>query len=690
MAIIAAANIVIFLDIPFLRQFLGVIFLLMSGLLILLLLKLNKLELAEKIVLTIGLSIAFLMLFGLALNQISVWVGYEAPLSTLPLAISLSLASVVLLVAAYVRNREAFLSNPFHLDLNRRSKLCLLLPSIFPLMSVLGTRFLSTSDNNAILLVLLFLIPVCIILFVWQRRNLSKDTYPVAIMMISSALLMYYWLSSEHILGSDVHLEYYYFYTTLLNQHWSIIENLTLDSCLSISLLPTIFQSLLQMPAEEQFFKGVYVLICSFTPLSVYVISRKYLGETYALLAAFFFISHGLFLTAPGVPRVNVAIFFFALYIMVLLHSEISGATRTGLLIIFMVATIFSHYSTSYIFFFLLLFACLSGLIFRKFALARRMTLTSVGLFLALIFLWYSQLTGVPFSSGVGFIRRTIMNLSLFAVEEARAPDVGLLVAEGLAGRPFLSWVNFVITWVSFILIAVGVIGTLIKRKEILTTSQWGNPSPPFLRARLDSDFFLLAAVSSAMLVAVVVLPYVSIGYETGRVYGTIMVVLACFLILGGIIAARYLRISSLLLILLILIPYSLFATGVIYEATGIHGVVTLSPEAPGHTSHFVQEQEVPAAQWLKEHIGENSQIYAFDGNTTDKLISQGKFSLYVLHHYSAYQHSGFPGYIYLGYNNVVNGKFRVGSELGDMSVYSDEFVGKSKLYANGGSEIWR
>ncbi len=78
--IIAATNLAVFFDIPVLRQLLGVIFLtIIPGLLILFLLKLDKLALAEKIVLTVGISVAFLMMFGWSLNQASLAVSYMSP-----------------------------------------------------------------------------------------------------------------------------------------------------------------------------------------------------------------------------------------------------------------------------------------------------------------------------------------------------------------------------------------------------------------------------------------------------------------------------------------------------------------------------------------------------------------------------------------------------------------------------------
>jgi uncharacterized membrane protein len=48
-------------------------------------------------------------------------------------------------------------------------------------------------------------------------------------------------------------------------------------------------------------------------------------------------------------------------------------------------------------------------------------------------------------------------------------------------------------------------------------------------------------------------------------------------------------------------------------------------------------------------------------------------------------------GYIYLRYYNVVDGKLLDWqNEKHNMTEYQDKFVGKSKIYSTGGSEIWR
>ena len=80
-AAIAVTDIAVLLDIPILRPASGIFFLtVLPGMFILFLFKLNKLEITERAVLTIGLSIAFLMFYGLLLNQAGLFFGHNFPL----------------------------------------------------------------------------------------------------------------------------------------------------------------------------------------------------------------------------------------------------------------------------------------------------------------------------------------------------------------------------------------------------------------------------------------------------------------------------------------------------------------------------------------------------------------------------------------------------------------------------------
>jgi uncharacterized membrane protein len=130
--LLIATDFAVLLNIPFLRQLFGFLFLtIIPGILILQVLKLNKIGSTEKFVLSVGLSISFLMLFGLLINNLSLSLGYESPLSTHSILISFNLAFIVLALIGYKVNKEQIFSLP-DLNLSTSEKAFLIVPILFP------------------------------------------------------------------------------------------------------------------------------------------------------------------------------------------------------------------------------------------------------------------------------------------------------------------------------------------------------------------------------------------------------------------------------------------------------------------------------------------------------------------------------------------------------------------------------
>jgi len=673
---------VMLLNISFLRQILGFLFLtILPGLLILQILKLNKLGFTEKFVLSVGLSVSFLMFFGLLLNNLSLSRGYETPLATIPLLISFNIAFIIFGILGYKINKEPIFSLP-NLNLSMSEKAFLIVPILFPALSILGTHFMKTADNNIILMFLLFLIPIYVVFICFFHQKFPKGMYPVVIFLISISLLLIFMLRFSHIWGHDVHTEYgIYFQTTLDNLHWSPFGHSTLDACLSISLLPTIFQSFLNMDAQEYLFKGVYVSICSFTPLAIYVMAKRYIGELYAFLASFFFMSQSTFLVTAGSPRTNVAIFFVALAVMVFFTDKIDPLKRGILFIVFMLSIVVSHYSTTYIFFFIMLFSWSGAeILSKRWAFKKSITLTIVLLFFAFIFFWYSQVTEAAFKSGVTFVENTFLNLNKFFIEELRESSFKQLAGQELA-YPILSKANWVVTWCSFILIGIGVV-TLIKRhKEMVNITDIGHKKPDFLKTKFEMEYLLMILACAGLLLIMVALPFVSTGYGIQRLYSLVIVILSVCFVIGGIVLAKYTKIKPYLIILLILIPYSMFVTGAMYQIFGAPTSVNLNSEGDGYDIEYLHDSESCAAKWLMGNAEESSRINTADYHGTRKLISQGKIPPDRISHSNLFNHHKIEEYIYLNYNNVVNGKLAEKNELYNISEFSDAFIGKSKIY---------
>jgi uncharacterized membrane protein len=349
-SILFITDILIIADVPFLREFMAfIIFITIPGILILNVLKLNKIEFIKKIVLMIGLSVAFLIFMGLLLN--SLYPAILKPLSLTPVLILSNVILIILAFTAYLRNRNDFNLNDFlNLNINLNGKLAspLIFPALFPFMAVFGTYLMNLTQNNFILIAMLLLIPAYIIAITILKDKIPGATYPFAIWTISLSLLIMNGLTSFHLIGRDVHYEYYSFQLALQSFHWDINTYLNpYNACLSITILPTVLQSLSNLSGEYIF--KIFSLIGSFIPLVVYVVSKKYLENKYAFFAGLLFSFQLFFVYLLGAVRQEVAILFFFLAIMVLFANDMGKNTKKILYVILMSSVVVSHYTTAYI-----------------------------------------------------------------------------------------------------------------------------------------------------------------------------------------------------------------------------------------------------------------------------------------------------------------------------------------------------
>jgi uncharacterized membrane protein len=703
--LLVATDIAILLDIPIMRQVLGFLFLtFIPGLLIFRTLRLNELGLTERIVLSVGLSLALLMLFGLLLNNLSLSLDYETPLATIPLLISFNIAFIALAIIGDKINKNPLLPLP-NLNLTVSEKVFLIIPVLFPALSIFGMYIMNTTDNNIILMFLLFLIPAYVAFVCFFNQKFPKRLYPVVIFLIGISILLLMSLRSSHIIGTDSHSEYYFFQTTLNNLQWNILGYSILDACLSISLLPTIYQSILDINSEY-LFKILYSVLFSFCPLVIYIISKKYVGDFYSFLVSCFFMSQYGFKVTPLWARINIAILFFALAIMVLSHDNISKFNKKVLFIIFAICTIVSHYSTTYIFLFILLFTWIGQQILLKVTRGERefitipknnigertqaagitttrlsqfegyITITSVALFFAMLFFWYSQLTEVPFKGGVRFVDETFRNLHEFFILESRSGTVEQAFGCGFQTVP--EKIELVFSWLTILFIAIGIL-TMIGR---FTTGKKSD----FLLEKIGAGYLTLAIACFTILVFTALAPHAS-TYGIERTYFQLMVPLSMFFVIGGITASKHLKLQPYLLLLIVLIPYFMCSTGTMYQIFDVSREITLNSEGSQYNAWYVHDQESYGAKWLADN--------GVRGRTINTDFACGRIlvgyfgDVYPFNRFSL-KDTKVAGYIFLRYHNIVDCKFMDSNhEAHNITEYQDKFVRKNKIYSNGGSEVW-
>ncbi|MFH0847394.1 MAG: hypothetical protein V1894_05000, partial [Chloroflexota bacterium] len=338
-------------DVPVLRPIVGFVFLtFIPGVLILRILKIHNLDLIESPLYTVGLSIASVMTVGVVVNLALPLLGISRPLSVLPLTGALTIFILILCWLAYKRDRDSHPSNrPREEDeIEAKPSLAttvnpLLLAVSLPLLAVLSTKLVNYYHNNSVLLVLIFAIVTLVALVVFSKF-VPPRVYPLMIVMMAIALVYQTTLISDYLVGSDIHLEYYFANLTLKNGYWDATIFSLINSCLSTVILAPIYSLLLNMDIIW-LFKIIYPLFFSLLPLALFRTLSLQIRPRYAFIATFFFISTPMFfMDLAQLTRQQISELFFILVILLMVDRKLTLVQRTALVLIFSFGTVVSYY----------------------------------------------------------------------------------------------------------------------------------------------------------------------------------------------------------------------------------------------------------------------------------------------------------------------------------------------------------
>ncbi|MCD4678482.1 MAG: DUF2206 domain-containing protein [Desulfobacula sp.] len=381
------------IQIPIIRQFFGFIYLtFIPGTLIIIILKLNKLGNIERLMYTVGLSISFLMFIGASLNIIYPFFGISHPISVIPLIVSLSVATMILCILIFIRekNFSAYIIEIKDILFPQVLFLCLL-----PLLSVIGTYFVNFYQTNIILMFLIIAIALIVVLIGFDIF-IPKNLYPLAVIIIAISLLLHNSTISMYLWGWDIHAEYYWANTTILKSLWDSTTPSNVNSMLSITMLAPIFSNITGM-SLTWVFKIFYPLIFSLVPLGLYRIYQKQTNDKIAFLSVFLFMSfYSFFTTMLQLARQQIAEIFLILIVLLIIDTNMNRLKQTILVIIFMFSLGVSHYGLSYIVLFLLIATyfsyCFEGR-YKNMKLTSNITATLVLLYIVFVITWYMNIS---------------------------------------------------------------------------------------------------------------------------------------------------------------------------------------------------------------------------------------------------------------------------------------------------------
>ena len=697
---------VVILNISVMRQITVFIYLsLIPGFVLLKLLKLTETLLLEKILLIVGLSLAFLMFAGFIINGLFFALGISMPLTFTPLLISLSFLTLTLSFIAYRKDLTANLklSASFFELKDVVPKSVIVLPLI---LGVVGSLY----SNVYILSLMIISIVVLYVLSIFSNSFASLNSLSLILFLVSLALIIQVSLTSRYVIGWDANAEYYVFKLTANSGHWAVlstasnsVSTVNYSSMLSITILPTIYYSLMNTSGEVVF-KTLYPFIFSLVPMTLFTFCSKQLGKKVAVLSTLFFISGSLVFYGfepLSINRQVVGMLFLALSILIILDKRLQVGKRRFLLVVFAGVLIVSHYSLTLIFLFLIfsLFIILKIKKYRDNLLDFRLVL--------LLFIMVVAWDGYTFS----ILKSIYQNLSY--IFSSFLSDFGSANSRAgwLAGShpAYGSNINFAgdINW-SFLVIAnlflaIGVVGLL--GGLLVKSKKWS----------IDPKYQIICILSGFILLLCLFVPNLGSSLNFTRFYAISLLFLSPCFVMGGelvvdIIGAFLKRITkrrflvnikqiTKVLLCIVIVGYFLSQSGFVNIVAGAVPLSYSLDYSRASTSLdknvqvnlnsvIIPEQDVFSASWLLSYRVGTTNVVADEVSRVHVLVSYGLIPNNLI---LPMTNSTIPpqgSYIYLSSFNLLNGIITTASSSFNASQIS--FLNQNNLiYANGYSEIW-
>ena len=335
-------------DIPILRQIIGFAFLtFVPGILILRILKIHNTGIIECLVYSVGLSLAFVMFSGAFINLVFSSMGIPNPISLMPVTATLAVFTLILMAVAYIRDR-AFIRPDETAPVKNPRLSSVLFLALLLLLTVLGVAVIDSYQNNTVLLIVILLIAGVIGLAAFGKLIESR-VYPLAIFTIGLCLLYQVTLISPHLIGADIHSEYYFYRLVADSGFWYASIASAINSCLSIVILAPVYSLVLNIDGVWMF-KAIYPLLFALVPLILFHIFSHQMSYKKSFLAAFFFVAVPTFsLEMIGACRMQIAELFLVLIILLLVDRKLNPGPKLALATIFAVSMVVSHYALGFI-----------------------------------------------------------------------------------------------------------------------------------------------------------------------------------------------------------------------------------------------------------------------------------------------------------------------------------------------------
>jgi uncharacterized membrane protein len=672
----------------------------------------------EKIIYTVGLSIFSILILGLLTSLILPIFGVKKPLTLLPVLITFNIFILIACLVVYLKKEnigyDVVLRKYSNLD-----RLMLIIPTIFPFLSVIGAFILNNNGTNFLTLILLGSIALYMLILIILYKRTDESIYPYIIFMIATSLLLMYSMRSWHISGYDINYEFKVFQVTKETGIWSMShfpEN-AYNACLSITILPTII-SLFTKINDEYIFKLVFPIIFALTPVSMYLLLKKYTEGIIAFFACIFFVSQIWFIEQmPTLARQEIALLFFVIILLVIFNGAISLLKKTILFTIFCFSMVVSHYTTTYIFASILSGAFMLVILYKQIIspLLKKMLkkskpsdkvkkdkykyyirATYIIILIILIIFWMGVLTRTA-DNTLGIFKSTILQTGqsfnknslseMINQVSVKIKGTGIpvttmslqkMINDTASEYKSYNIDTFNANITSNYKIRLAPRENLVPVISNNNMTNTGIDLYKFLvfcfnflfipigflyliygffskKIHIDLELISIMIIFLAILAILILVPYGTFEYNLSRAYLQSLILLSLPAIMGGILIFSFIPKLNKQIVGVLLILFFLVYSGFIFQLFGGGSAfMYLNNYGNDYDMFYTHQSEVASAKWLSNNIEDNYVLYA-DENSNLRLTAFGELKKARFGIFPATMDK--KAYVYLSTSNFVGKK---------------------------------
>lgn len=669
-------------DAMLLRNISGIVLVIFSpGYLILRIMDI-ELDNLKYLIVSVGLSLFFLMSFGLGINFVYPIFGYRTPLSENSIVFSIFFV-LLILIAFSIKKENKF---PISLISKVKDSKFILLLSFFPLLAFFGAKLMNLCQINALnilLIISLSIVPFLVVYYCYFQNAYKNDEHILiySLFVVSLSLFLYTSLTSNYLFGSDIHADFLVCRKTWEEGIWgpSTPHTGKRYDMLGITILPTIISKVSGIN-PIWIYKTIYPIFAALIPVSLFGVYQHTFREKIAFLSSFLYTSlYAFYWNFWNSPRMMLAVFFFSLF---LLSSYKLNMKRKGRLISisFLFGMVWSHYGTTYFYIPTLLLSIFVAYFLTKSKknwMSNILKKRNLGLLCIFTFFWYYYpIKPGPFTHPLMRNIRILIHEAGSFLNPASTRGVTMASEVGLRQGILHNITTYLILAILFfagIYLLKIVIDRLRERK-----------------IKHNLEFTSISLISGVTGAAIILYPRAP--FTLGRPLLLIMIFLAPFGLTGMGKLITFLfssspntRKSIYLFFSLFLSLFLLLNSGVIYKIGGEKSNLALDRST--YPPAVFKMEEYRSAIWSKKLCEKNIPVY---GDRQTKYLRKDVGIRKTFH----FARSGdFPNkfYIYLREVNINERLFAEKKQLSSLEneIIYEKLLISSKVYSNSKSEIY-